>query len=220
VPAAVYGVALRGRWISVPSWTLDLFTKANVPLSSYHVGAEFFRRKGDYDLVLGLSYQNMSPPDGNWLGRGKDASIDTDFVQFRDLAIISFDVGFVWHQAFTEWAGMHYGGGVGLGVVTGKILRTSSAGCTDDNIGNLAQCHPNVDPFTEAGLQRTEGGGADTPSSPHRFKEGSVPSVVPVLNIILGVDFKIPTIPGVEVRIDGGFFDAFFLGGAVGYVFL
>jgi hypothetical protein len=41
-----------------------------------------------------------------------------------------------------------------------------------------------------------------------------------VVNIILGLDFKIPTIPGMELRVEGGFFDAFFVGGAIGYVFL
>jgi hypothetical protein len=29
-----YGVGVRLRWITVPAWMLDLFTKENVPLSS------------------------------------------------------------------------------------------------------------------------------------------------------------------------------------------
>lgn len=220
--SAVYGVAARARWISIPKWFLNFFTQANVPLSSYHVGAEFFRRKGDYDLVLGLSYQSMSPPDGNWLGpTPKEASIDTDYVQFRGLGLISFDVALLWHQAFTDWMGMHYGGGIGIGVVTGKMLRTSSWGnCTKANTGDVSKCHPSgIYPINEAQLQASEGG-IDTPDAPHRFKDNNIPSVIPVLNIILGLDFKLPTIPGMEIRIDGGFFDAFYLGGAIGYVFL
>jgi len=43
--------------------------------------------------------------------------------------------------------------------------------------------------------------------------------VVPILNAVLGVDFRVPTLRGWEARIEGGFYDAFFLGGGVGYTF-
>src|SRR5262245_51649479 len=46
-----YGVAFRTRWITVPGWFLGLFTKQNVPVSTYGIGGEFFRRKGDFDIV-------------------------------------------------------------------------------------------------------------------------------------------------------------------------
>src|SRR4051794_10338353 len=74
-----YGVGLRmPRWVLVPQWFLGLFTAQNVPLSTFSsFGGEFFRRKGDLDIVLGVSYQNMSPKDGNWLGRGKNPAIAT-----------------------------------------------------------------------------------------------------------------------------------------------
>ena len=55
-------------------WMLNLFTKKNVPLSSWGTGIEFFRRKGELrPRRCSFSYQNMSPPDGNWLGKGHDA---------------------------------------------------------------------------------------------------------------------------------------------------
>src|SRR4029077_7516652 len=64
-----YGLALRARYVSVPSWMLRVFTTHNVPLSTFgHFGLEVFRRRGKTELVGAISYQNMSPPDGNWLG--------------------------------------------------------------------------------------------------------------------------------------------------------
>ena len=69
-----YGVAARLRWISVPGWLLNAFTKKNVPLSSWGTGIEFFRRKANFDLVLSFNYQNMSPPDGNWLNGPKQGT--------------------------------------------------------------------------------------------------------------------------------------------------
>ena len=66
---ARYGLGLRARWVSVPSWMLGLFTKQNKALSSYTLGLEGFRLfHGDFpDFVLGLAWQSLSPPDGNWL---------------------------------------------------------------------------------------------------------------------------------------------------------
>src|SRR5262249_2027665 len=80
-PADVHsGGGARLRWASVPAWLLDAFTKRNVPLSSWGTGIELFRRKGNFDFVLSFNYQNMSPSDGNWLGTGHMAAIDTDYV--------------------------------------------------------------------------------------------------------------------------------------------
>ena len=53
-----------------PAWLLNVFTKKNVPLSSWGTGIEFFRRKANFDLVLSFSYQNMSPPAGELAGQG------------------------------------------------------------------------------------------------------------------------------------------------------
>ena len=90
---------------------LNLFTKKNVPLSSWGTGISFFRRKSNFDMVVSVNYQNMSPSDGNWLGKGDShpANLDTDFVQFNGLALWALDVSFVWHTMFNEWFGMHYG---------------------------------------------------------------------------------------------------------------
>jgi hypothetical protein len=222
-----FGLAARARWITLPNWFLGMFTKANRALSSYGVGLEGFRRKRDaenpnrfWEISLGLGYQNMSPPDGNWLGKGHDASIDTDWVQFKNFGFWTFDLSFIQRQYFNDIFGIHYGAGLGLAIVQGDILRTSSAGCTDQNLGT---CRPNVctgGVCTEAELQASANSNQqDTPATPHRFRESSVPGAIPILNLMFGVDFRVPQAPGLEFRIDAGFFDALFLGGGVAYVF-
>ena len=220
-----YGVGARLRWVTVPGWMLNLFTKQNVPLSSWGTGIEFFRRKANFDLVVSFNYQNMSPPDGNWLGKGHMAAIDTDYVQFNGLALYSADVSFVWHSMFTEWFGMHYGAGIGIGIVAGEILRTSNnpANCREDNAGNVLACNPvGSTPNGSGGINLNPQvllPGPDDPTNPHRFADPNVPPVLPVVNIVVGVDFRLPQVRGWEARIEGGFSDAFFLGGAVGYTF-
>ena len=231
-----YGIAARLRWVSVPGWLLNVFTKKNVPLSSWGTGIEFFRRKGNFDLVLSFSYQNMSPPPGNWLGKGTTADgrqlhpaeIDTDYVVFDNLAMLGADISFVWHTNFNEWFGIHYGAGIGIAWVRGDILRISdgSPGCTEMSAGDINQCHPiGVTPNGSSTLPlpssltmpRTTT--PDTPQQPHQFVDSNKPPVLPIINVVVGVNFRLPQVRGWEARLEGGFTDAFFLGGAVGYTF-
>ena len=226
-----YGAAFRARWITLPSWFLKMFTQANRPLSSYGVGFEGVRRKRDaenpnrfWEISLGVSYQNMSPPDGNWLGNNHTASTDTDWVQFKNLGLWTVDLSVIQRQFFNDVIGVHYGAGLGLGIVQGDVLRTSSAGCTEKDIGNSKLCRPNVckspnGGCTEAELRPTQTGAQDQWNTPHRFRENSIPPAIPVLNLVFGLDFRIPQAPGLEFRLDAGFFDALFLGGGVGYIY-
>ena len=242
---AMYGLAFRWRWISVPGWFLDAFTQKNVPLSTFSCfGLEGFRRKTDRDdpnrtweLSVALGYQNMSPPDGYWLGDNKDPVQDTDLVQFDGLSLITMDAAFVSRQYFTPYFGIHYGAGLGLAIVRGRILRTSAqydpgsgyqvrtpgggppgygSGqviCTQD-----AKC--NQDPRKGPTLSQSETGQDLGPYNAHRFQETSVPGALPIINLLVGIDFRVP-IPqyhqAVEFRLEGGFFDAFFIGLAAGY---
>jgi len=220
-----YGVAARLRWISVPAWMLNLFTKKNVPLSTWGTGLELFRRKANFDIILSVNYQNMSPGDGNWLGKNHDATIDTDFVHFDGLALWGADVSFVWHTVLNEWFGLHYGAGIGVAYIPGKILRTSNdpAICTEANAGDVSQCHPKGWTYVPGSGLRPDPAtllpGVDDPNNPHQFADPNKPSVLPIVNILIGVDFRLPQVRGWEAKIEGGFYDAFFLGGAVGYTF-
>jgi len=221
-----YGVATRLRWVTVPAWMLNLFTKKNVPLSSWGTGIEFFRRKANFDLVLSFSYQNMSPPDGNWLGKGHMANIDTDYVQFDGLALWGVDLGFVWHAPINEWFGIHFGAGIGVAYVAGDILRTSNnpSACTEANAGDIRVCNPvnstyNPSSNTLTLSPSTLAPGPDEPTNPHRFADPNVPPVLPIVNLLFGVNFRLPQVRGWEARLEGGFYNAFFMGGAVGYTF-
>lgn len=231
VNAPHFGGALRARWITLPSWFLGMFTKANRALSSYGVGLEGFRRKRDADdpnrfteISLALGYQNMSPPDGNWLGKGKDAAIDTDWVQFKNFGFWTIDFSYLGRQYFNEVVGVHYGAGLGLAIIQGDVLRTSSANCRSGNLSSK-ECRPLVcsnGVCTETALKNSEkhdDGQSDSPATPHRFREGSIPAVIPLINLVAGIDFRVPSAPGLEFRVEGGFYNALFLGGGVAYVY-
>jgi hypothetical protein len=199
-----YGAAARLRWVSVPAWLLNAFTKNNVPLSSWGTGLELFRRHGNFDFAIAFNYQNMSPPDGNWLGATADPMSEVNFVHFDNFAMWGFDASFRWHTSFNDWLGIHYGAGFGLGVLSGHIWRSYARNgqCTAANVSDTSVCKPD-------------------PTDPNQqpFISPSVPAAIPIFNVNLGVDFRIPRTKGLEIRLEGGFYDAFFLGGAVGYAF-
>lgn len=228
----LYGIAARWRYIMVPGWFLGFFTEKNVPLyTAGSFGLEGFRRKVDKDdpnrtweLVVGVSYQNMSPPDGYWLGKGKNPAVDTDLVQARDLSLISMDAAFVSRQYFTPNFGIHYGAGLGLAIVRGKVLRTSARQGSNGqftvvNSAGQQMCDASAK-CNETLLNQSQGQPDQGPGDPHRFQETNVPGALPIINLLLGVDFRIP-LPNrqsVEFRVEGGFFDAFFVGLTAGYV--
>lgn len=193
-----YGAAARLRWVSVPGWLLDTFTKNNKPLSSWSTGVELFRRSGNLDFALSFNYVNLSPPDGNWLGSSSNPTTDVNFVHFDHFAMYAFDASFIWHTYFGRWFGLRYGAGFGFGIVGGHIDRTVING-GECNAQNVAVCQPTM-------------GETAKPS-------GSVPGAVPILNVDLGVDFRIPQVKGLEIRLDGGFYDTFFLGGGLAYAY-
>ena len=219
-----YGIGIRApRWISVPGWLLGAMTDENVPLSTFNAYAiEGFLRRGTYDIVVGFGYQNMSPADGNWLGKSKDATLDTDYVQPRGIALLGADISVISRRMFTDYVGAHFGGGLGLAAVLGKVLRTSNAGCSKANAGDERSCRPRVCPAsgcTEQQLAATENGIDGGPDFPHRFADPDVPGAFPIVHINLGLDIRVPEWKGFEARFEGGFYDGFFLGSSFAYVF-
>jgi hypothetical protein len=213
--AGVFGIALRTRYVSVPGWLLGLFTKHNMPLSTFaHYGVEGFRRRGNFQMAVALSYQNMSPPDGNWLGSKHDPTIDTRFLRFRGLALYSADVSFIWQSMVSSWFGLHAGAGLGVAIVGGSVYIDPSSNCTDSNLNDLSVCHPTpVKPVTCAnGACTPEANLSQTPTA------DKLP-VIPVINMVFGVDFRLPNLKGWEAKLEGGFYDAFFAGLGIGYTF-
>jgi hypothetical protein len=211
-----YGSGVRARWVSIPGWLLSPLAEPNVPLSSYGLGAEIFRRKDNRDLSLSLTYQRMGPRDGNWLGRGGDVTEDTDLVQFRNFGIIGVDFSSIWRVPLHRQVSFRYGAGLGVVLITGQVLRVSDSGCTAQNVADTHACRPRYCPplgdCPEAVHVMNQGRPDSGPNAPHRTPDPNIPGAFPVLSLLAGFDFRLPNVPGLELRVEGGFYDAFFLG--------
>jgi len=152
---ASLGAGMHIRGLFVPTWFLHMFLDASTPLNSVALGGEFIRRKGNFDIVASMNFGFYSPRDGNYLGNSKTPEVDTDYIQFRNLNLLAFDVAFIGHHYFLPWLSLVYGAGLGFGVVLGDIYRISNYtnNCHSDNIGEFNTCNP-VSPKDTTGLAR------------------------------------------------------------------
>lgn len=221
-PQTQYGVGVHLRGIFIPTWLLNLFLDASTPLNSVAFGAEFVRRKGSFDIVGSLDFGFYSPKDGNYLSKGGDPATDTDYVHFDGLNAISLAVHFIKHEQILSWMSFVWGGGVGLSIMLGDIFRASSSGCTEDNIDDIQQCRPEgMDPNDPmAWINDPANSGSkdeDNPDNPKLYREDGVPPVVPLVHLLVGMNFRIDD--SFSVRVDGGFRNAFYVGATGHYFF-
>ena len=219
-PQYALGVRVRGLWVTQAM--LSSFLAASTNMQNASLAAEFIYRKRAYDVVTSLDFSFVSPDDGNYLSSGHDPAIDSHFVQFRNLSFLSADVSIIGHNWLTNWLEIRYGGGVGLGLVLGDVLLTNNFDqCTLQNAGDIKLCHPlGVDltsPDREAQLKATEAPPGqplpppgDTAQTPHRHVSADKPPVVPVVNLLVGFNFRLHR--HFSAQLEVGFRDAIFFG--------
>ncbi len=222
-PATKFGVGLHIRASFIHPWLLGLFFDESTPLNSMAFGGEFIYRRGTFDIIGSIDFGFYSPKDGNYLENNKNPANEVDYIQFDGLNVLAFGVLFVKHHEILPWMSFIWGGGVGLGIVLGNIYRVSAGqGCDSETAGDESRCRVigmdpnNPDPWlNDPQHQGTED--QDSPNSPRRWKETGVPPVVPVVHLLVGLDFKISDQFG--VRVDGGFRNAFYFGATGNYFF-
>src|SRR5262249_10523830 len=135
-----YAVGARVRYLFVPNSFFAPYLQAATQMNSASVGLEFIYRKDTYDAVTSIDFSYLNIDDGNWLANNHDPSLDSHYVQFRDLSCLSADVSIIGHHtwAAAPWFTLRYGAGVGLGVVLGDVLLTNnSTGCTAANVSDI-----------------------------------------------------------------------------------
>jgi hypothetical protein len=220
------GARVRGIFVTTAMMSPWLNAGTGTSMESWSVGLEFIYRKPTFDVVTSLDFSWLDVHDGNYLGAGHDPSLDTHYVQFRNLSFVSADVAIIGYHKFLPWLELRYGGGLGIGVVPGDVLLTNNGTqCTQANAKDESQCYPTITgpingkPTTaqEAALKASEGGGTDTAQTPHRHVSGDKPPVMAVVNILVGLRFY--PIPRLALTYELGFRNAIFTGIGVHYLF-
>jgi hypothetical protein len=203
-----WGVGARFRYVFLPAGVLELFLDHATSLSSVGFGAEVVGRKGNFDLVFGIEYDSASPEDGLYQDKGDDpgdcgTNADTcpDFTHFDGLGMIALDANFIWHTKLADKIDLRYGGGLGIGIVTGAIYQTKRFCPANVETGDLDD--PNSCPTTLPGESEK--------------KSDDVPPVVPIVSLLLGVKFQVTE--NIGINVETGFRDVFFLGAGTDWIF-
>ncbi len=196
-----YGVGLRLRGVFEPAFMMNLFVEEQTSGGMFHpgFGLELNRRKGEFELVLGFEYENLSPSDGYWLEKGDDGTSPgqyPDFVDFDGLSWFTTDLTFMFHSPINEKVAFRYGAGFGLGIVFGDALQTDQV-CSGTDFET--QCMNDM----SGGAQRND--------------PADIPPVFPVVNLILGAQFR-PS-RSVSINIETGLRTIFFFGISGTYYF-
>lgn len=210
--AVEYGVGLRLRNVRIPQAELELFVdRAPGGTSNVGFGLDLSRRRGNTELQLGFEFEHITPKEGVWIKKGDNvaAGDQADYMLSPDdagesLGWFTVEFTFLNHAEITKGLFVRYGGGAGLGILTGSLKRIDVAcnGATNDNP------EPGCVPTSQGGT------GTDVSGAPVKY---DLPPVFPVVNAILGLQYR-PT-PKATINVEGGIRTILFFGVSGSYFF-
>ena len=219
-PEAIeYGAGLRLRGVFVPQSILELFVnRAAGGASNLGIGVDLVRRKGNLELQLGFEFEHINVGQGVWIEKNKNVPADDpDYVlspdsSGHDLGWFTIEFTFLNHTPINKTVAIRYGGGLGLGIITGELDHYNihcAAGATNSN--PEPGCVP----------QRFNGQGAYTdedgnPTGEMQFKY-DLPPVFPVVNAIIGVQIR--PMDKLTINIETGIRTLPFIGASSTYFF-
>ncbi len=211
--AVEWGVGVRLRNVRIPEAELELFLeRAAGGSSTFGIGLDVTRRRGNVELQLGLEYEKISPGEGVWIESGKNvaAGDEADYVLGPDrgsnLGWLTFEFTFFNHVPFNKHLAFRYGFGGGIGIITGNLKR----------IDVLCNGATNSDP--EPGCVPPAFGGTATET------QGGTPAnydlktpIFPVINMIAGLQYK--PVPKATINFELGIRTLLFIGFSGSYFF-
>lgn len=207
-----YGFDLRLRRIFIPTGLLELFVERSAGgASNTGFGADLVRRRGNLELQLGFEFEHLEVGQGVWINKGDNVSSgdEADYIlnaKSAGTALGWFSVEFTFlnHAPINKYVAVRYGGGAGIGFLTGELQKydVMCVGATNDT--PEPGCRPNT----------LGGNGVDADNSPAAY---DLPPVFPVVNAIIGVQIR-PT-PKAVINIEGGIRTLPFVGVSGGYFF-
>jgi hypothetical protein len=218
-----YGVDLRIRSVHVPTSLLELFVeRAADGASNTGLGVDLVRRRGNLELQLGFEYEHVNVGQGVWINKGDNvaAGDEADYVLSPDSSGNQFgwftiEFTFMNHAPINKYLAFRYGGGAGLGIITGELDHYNvicAAGSTNSNF------EPGCVPSNKFAGNGAPGTGIDSDQQNFgRFVKYDIPPVFPVVNAIIGLQIK--PFEKAVINLEAGIRTLPFFGMSVGYFF-
>lgn len=214
-----FGVALRLRSVHVPQSILELFIERSAGgASNTGIGVELTRRRGTVELQLGLEFEHLTVGEGVWINKGDNvaAGDEADYVLNPDhapggskLGWFTIEFTFLNHAVINKYLAVRYGGGAGLGILTGDLYHYNVICNGATNSNPEPGCIP-------AGYRGLGGTGSYSEGTQTAVKY-DLPPVFPVVNAIIGLQIK--PADKVVINLETGIRTVPFFGTSVGYFF-
>ena len=200
-----WGVGLRLRRVVLPKALIELFVEqAGTSVSGTGFGLELSRRRGDFELQLGLEYEGLNGDDGIWVDKGDHPGPSTgdevDFVEFDSFGWFSIEITFLNHTRLSKMLAIRYGGGAGIAILKGDIRRTDYR-CSVDTL-DAETLRNNCMGYA----------GSENNQTPY-----DLPPVFPIINAIIGIQFR--PVENLVFNVEGGIRTLPFFGATAGYYF-
>jgi hypothetical protein len=210
-----YGIGVRARSVWVPRSVLELFLeRAAGGAHDYGLGVDLTRRRGSTELQLGLEYEKITVGEGVWINKGDNVATgdEADYVlspghSGHSLGWFTVEFTFLNHAEINKTFAVRYGGGLGLGIITGEL---------DHNNIICAAGATNANPEPGCVAMRFNGTGMYHEGTETQVKY-SLPPVFPVVNAIVGLEIR-PT-DKMTINIEGGIRTLPFVGVSSAYFF-
>jgi hypothetical protein len=217
-----YGVGIRLRSVWVPKAILELFVdRAADGAQNFGLGVDLVRRHGTTELQLGFEFEHAQVGEGVWINKGDNvANGDTaDYVlspghSGSNLGWFTIEFTFLNHAEINKQFSIRYGGGAGLGIVTGDLYHYNVVCNGATNQMPSPGCVPQIRGGNGV-LDPTEKC-TPNPKDPSQCAYG-LPPVFPVVNAIIGVQWK--PIPKMTVNLETGIRTLPFIGLDSAYFF-
>lgn len=219
-----YGIDVRLREVFLPKALMNLFVdRAAGGAQSFGYGADLVRRRGNLELQLGAELEHIAPAEGVYINKGDDVSAgDTaDYILSPEHAgsqfgWVTFEFSFINHAPIGKYLAFRYGGGLGIGVLTGQVKRIDTA-CAPGSTN--ANPEPGCVPVGYVSSTGVPGTGIVSPDHPGDPEPNpyKLPAVFPVVNAILGLQIR-PT-DHLVINVEGGIRTLPFVGVSAGYFF-
>ncbi len=196
-PKTQIGLGVRLRNVRIPQSLVEAFVeRSSGGSSNFGFGLELSRRKGPFEVQFGLEYEKIFIKPGLWIDKGDTIPADeADYVEFEDFGWVTAEVSFMYHTPIIPQLAIRYGGGAGVGVFFGDVVRTDYV-CTSSSVDSC-----------------NEKAGAENIKTPY----DSIPPVFLVVNAVFGVQIR-PT-NEIFINLEGGLRTLPFFGGTFGYYF-
>ena len=166
------------------------------------------------ELQLGFEYERLAVGEGVWINKGENVAIgdEADYILGPDLASeklgwFTVEFTFLNHAEINKYVSFRYGGGAGLGILTGGLYRYDVQCVGASNQMPEPGCVPSQ--LVVDGQQ-----GRGIAQGPNKY---DLPPVFPVVNAIIGVQIK--PIDKLVINLEGGLRTVPFFGVTTGYFF-